>query len=116
MLSTKEKGILIYIIEYCKRIEVKTLGLTYEDFISNQDLKEIVCFNIFQIGELAKGLSNDFVVKYNKIPWKYVKGMRDRIGHGYGSIDLKQVWCTATSDIKSLKEYCELIIKQSLQN
>ena len=116
MLSTKEKGILLYIINYCKRIENKVHDLSYDDFVRSQDVIEIVCFNIFQIGELAKGLSNEFVDKHDRIPWKYIKGMRDRIGHGYGSLDLKQVWNTATNDVKPLMDYCETIIDESQQN
>ena len=40
------------------------------DFSLNDDIKEVVCFNLFQIGELANGLSIEFIKEYNKIPWK----------------------------------------------
>ena len=35
------------------------------DFSLNDDIKEVVCFNLFQIGELANGLSIEFMKEYN---------------------------------------------------
>ncbi len=37
-------------------------------FSLEEDIKEVVCFNLFQIGELANGLSVEFTKEYNKIP------------------------------------------------
>lgn len=113
MLNIKDKGKIIQIIEYCKRINKKVDGCSKEKFNKDIDLIEIVCFNIFQIGELVKGLSDDFVSKYDKLPWNLIKGMRDRIGHGYGTIDLDIVYQTAHNDIKNLYKYCKEIIKNN---
>lgn len=110
MLGIKESGILIYIIQHCKRIEEKISNVTREQFEKDIDSKEIVCFNIFQIGELAKSLSIDFISNYGNVRWKDIKGMRDIIGHGYGTIDLNIVWKTATVDIVPLRQYCEEIL------
>ena len=111
MLEAKEKGIIIYIIKHCNRIEEKIVNISKDEFDNNEDLKEIICFNIFQIGELAKKLSIDFQIKYNKVPWKDIKGMRDFIGHGYGTMDFDIVWKTATEEINILRDYCEHILK-----
>ena len=113
MLSTKEKGILIYIIEHCKRVEEKTTGATREILDTNKDVEEIVCFNILQIGELVKKLSDEFIVKYNKVQWKSIKGMRDRVAHGYDTLDRDQIWKAASKDIVPLREYCEEIIESN---
>lgn len=110
MLSLKEKGVMTYIIKYCKRVEEKTKGITKEEFVSNEDIKEIVCFNVLQIGELAKSLSPEFLQKYSKMPWKDIKGMRGWVAHGYGVIDLCSLWQTVIEDIKPLREYCEFIL------
>ena len=103
MLSIKEKGILLYIINHCKRVEEKVTGLTCEDFDSDKDVEEIVCFNILQIGELAKRLSPEFIKKYNAMPWDDIKGMRDIVAHQYGTIKFDDVWKTASQEIKPLR-------------
>ena len=113
MLSTKEKGIMLYIIKHCNRVEKKINNLSFEKFISNEDIKEIVSFNVLQIGELAKNLSPDFLKRYPQMPWKEIKGMRDRLADGYGTIKIEEIWRTATSYIRSLRVYCEQIIKEN---
>ncbi len=110
MLSVKEKGILLAIIKHCNKINEKMNGLTREQFDEDEDVLEIICFNILQIGELAKNLEADFINKYNAVPWKEIKGMRDKVAHGYDKIDKDRVWNTALYDINSLLDYCKSII------
>lgn len=110
MLSIKERGIVFCIIDYCKRIEDKIFGITKETFKNDKDIEEIICFNILQIGELAKSLTPGFIKKYSAVPWKRIKGMRDVVAHRYGTIDFDLVWQTAIDDIKPLREYCKSII------
>lgn len=39
--------------------------------------------------------------------------MRDKVAHGYGIINLDQIWKAASEDIKPLREYCERILKEN---
>ena len=112
MLTVKEKGLLLNIVKHCNKIELKMTLLTREKFNEDEDIREIICFNIFQIGELAKNLDAEFVKKYGGVPWKHIKGMRDKIGHGYGALDLDKIWDTALKDIKPLNEYCKEILSK----
>ena len=113
MLNIREKGILLGIIKHCHRAETKIRGVPFEAFMANDGIKEIVCFNVLQIGELAKNLSPDFLKQYPKMPWKEIKGMRDWVAHGYGTIHFGEVYQTATCDLKPLREYCEQIIEEN---
>ena len=110
MVSMKDKGILLQIVKRCNRIIDKISVITQDDFIKNDDVKEVICFNLFQIGELANGLSEEFIKEYNGSPWKQIVGMRHRIVHGYDTINLDIVWNTAVDSIPSLKEYCSNIV------
>ena len=112
MSKVREKGLILSIIKHCDRIESKMVSLNRETFDRDEDIREIICFNIFQIGELAKNFVRDFLDRHKTIPWKQIKGMRDIIGHGYGTIDLDRVWDTAYSNIKSLNEYCKKILEE----
>ncbi|MHA1234526.1 MAG: HepT-like ribonuclease domain-containing protein [Promethearchaeota archaeon] len=48
--------------------------------------------------------------KHSKdIPWKKLTGMRDKLIHGYFTVDLKEVWNTAKNDISILKSGIEKI-------
>ena len=81
MLSVKEKGIMLYIIKHCYRVETKINNVSFERFLIDEDIKEIVSFNVLQIGELAKNLFSDFLKRYPDMPWKDIKGMRDWVAH-----------------------------------
>lgn len=113
MLTVKEKGILLYIIRHCRRVEDKIAGVSFEQFSLDEDIKEIVSFNVMQIGELAKNLPPEFLKRYSGAPWRNIKGMRDWVAHGYGTINLNEVWKTATNDIGPLREYCEQIVSSN---
>ena len=110
MLGVKDKGILSQIIKRCDRVIEIVSNISVTDFSLNDDVKEVVCFNLFQIGELANGLSIEFIKEYNKIPWKQIIGMRNRIVHGYDTINFEIVWNTATESIPELKSYCKEIL------
>ena len=111
MLGVKDKGILLQIIKRCDRVIEKVSNISETELSLNDDIKEVVCFNLFQIGELANGLSVEFTKEYNKIPWKQIIGMRNRIVHGYDTINLEIVWNTANESIPELIEYCKEILK-----
>ena len=110
MLGVKDKGILLQIIKRCNRVIEKVSNISETEFSLSDDIKEVVCFNLFQIGELANGLSVEFIKEYNKIPWKQIIGMRNRIVHGYDTINLEIVWNTANESIPELKSYCKEIL------
>ena len=110
MLGVKDKGILLQIIKRCNRVIEKVSNVNATEFALNDDIKEVVCFNLFQIGELANGLSDEFTKEYNKIPWKHIIGMRNRIVHGYDTINLEIVWNTVNESIPELKSYCKEIL------
>lgn len=111
MLNIKDKGRLLQIVTHCARIEEIVRSTNKKDFDKDLGIREMICFNIFQIGELAKGLSDELIKEYSKQPWKEIKGMRDIIGHGYGTIDLEIVWNTAKTNIKDLHKYINTILE-----
>ena len=113
MLKTKEKGILISIVSHCQRIIENINQMDEQTFFEDSNTKDIVCFNILQIGELVKHFDDLFIEEYKAQPWKSIKGMRDRIAHGYGTIVWEKVWQVATNQIVPLKEYCEKILKEN---
>lgn len=55
--------------------------------------------NLVIIGEAATKLLQDyegFLAQYPDVPWRSMKGMRNRIAHGYFDINLDVVWDTLT--------------------
>ena len=58
-----------------------------------------VVMPILQIGELAKKLSDEYLLENRTIPWRAIMGMRDIFAHHYGSVDYQELWQTSHEDV-----------------
>ena len=76
----------------------------YEEFAKNELLQDAMMFRLIQISENAKKLSDDYKEEHAKIPWMAMYGLRNRIVHDYGSVDLSIVYNTLKRDIPELLE------------
>ncbi len=45
---------------------------------------------------------DDFKEAYSNIPWREMRGLRNRIVHGYGNIDISVIYDTVIEDIPKL--------------
>lgn len=57
-------------------------------------LKDTVIRNLEIIGEAVSKLSQEITSQYSDVPWREIAGMRNRLIHGYISVDLHIVWDT----------------------
>lgn len=55
------------------------------------------------IGEAVKLLSPDAFAAEPQTPWRRIAGMRDRLIHGYASVDLDIVWRVAQAELPQLE-------------
>jgi len=113
MLGRRDKIILQKILHYCDNIEtaIKKYDIG-EDVLPNDEFLSAMCgMFVQQIGELAKHLTDDFVLEYSEQPWKQIRGMRNIYAHEYESINPETVWKTISVDIPELKSYCEKILE-----
>lgn len=51
------------------------------------------------IGEAAKRVPDSIQVKYPTIPWLQMIGARNRLIHGYDSVDFDILWAIVTHDL-----------------
>ena len=54
------------------------------------------------IGEAAGKTSDETLASIPGVPWPQVRGMRNRIVHGYFGIDPNTIWRTATEEVPTL--------------
>lgn len=90
------------IIEDLKIIIENTKGASKEDLKINSILCDSVLFRIIQISESTDKLTESFKANYPTIPWRAIKGMRNRIVHEYGTVDIGVVFTTVTKDVPDL--------------
>ncbi len=65
------------------------------------------------VGEAAAKISPENQAKYPSIPWSQIIGMRNRLIHGYDSVDLDVLWDTIDVDLPPLITALEKILEQT---
>ena len=84
---------------------VHTQDLDQEDLEENEVLQDSVMFRLIQISENSDKLTQDFKDRNPQIAWRALKGMRNRIVHNYGGVDMGIIYDTVMNDIlATLKE------------
>lgn len=86
---------LKYIVEHTKNVD-KT------EFYRDELLRDATLFHMIQLSESVKKLSAEIKRKRADIPWNEMYGMRNRIVHDYGNVDLSVVYDTVKEDIPEL--------------
>ena len=81
-----------------------------KEFETNELLVDAMIFRIIQISENINKISEAFKTNYSFIPWKNIKGFRNRLVHEYGNVDVSFVFDALKQDIPYLeKQFKELI-------
>ncbi|MBO4288744.1 MAG: DUF86 domain-containing protein [Lachnospiraceae bacterium] len=99
---TKIKGDLQFIFRHMDRVET-------EEFSQSEILQDSMMFRLIQISENARRLSEQYKKEHASIPWTAIYGLRNKIVHDYGNVDLGIVYSTLKEDIPALlKEMVDL--------
>jgi uncharacterized protein with HEPN domain len=97
---------LSHIVEAIETIERYTAGATEETFSSDSYMQHAVLYNLQIVGEAARSIARDhseFATAHAHIPWEDMYLMRNRISHGYFTVDTGIVWRTVALDLPALK-------------
>ena len=103
---------LRHMLDAAKQIIGFTKGCNQKDLESNDMLSLSVVRLIEIIGEAAKNVSSEVQTSSPNIPWKQIKGTRDRLAHAYFDVDLDIVWEIVTNGLPPLILNLEKLIDQ----
>lgn len=85
-------------------IVVHMNGVDLEELNENEILLDSMFFRMIQLSENAKKLTDEYKQARGHIPWDALYGLRNRIVHDYGNVDLNIVYETLKNDIPELLE------------
>jgi len=97
------------ILEAIGKIERFTDGMVYAEFAGDEMTVDAVLRNFEVIGEAAKNVPDDVRREYDAVPWSEMAGMRDKLIHGYATIELEIVWMTVEEELPTLRPQIEAI-------
>ena len=96
---------LDHMLQATDRIARYVTGMDRQTFMGDELVQDAVIRNIEILGEAARNIEKqapEFVALHPHIPWAAIYGMRNRVTHGYFSVDLDLVWKTLEKDIPEL--------------
>lgn len=85
---------LDHILEAAQQACIYVEGLDKADFLEDRRTQQAVILNLVILGEAVTKLLSQyepFAARYPQVPWRSMKGMRNRLAHGYSTSTLR--WC-----------------------
>ena len=82
-----------------------TQGMSKDEFLADKRTQQAVIMSLVIIGEAATKIMDQqprFAGQHSEIPWRNMRGMRNRIAHGYFDINLDLVWDTVRTALPDL--------------
>jgi len=91
--------LLTEMIDAAEQAQQLTVGVTVSQLETDRQRRDALLWNFTVLGEAAGQLSAELKDRFPDIAWQQPMRLRNRIVHGYWSIDLEVLHTTATKQL-----------------
>jgi len=110
-MSRDFKIYLYDIFDRANRILENTRDLKSPSELENDEWTEdAIVRNLEIMGEAAKQIPEEFCAKYPEVPWREMKGLRDRLIHQYFEVSLLIIWDILKNELPEIISNFQRII------
>lgn len=105
MIENRLEDYLEHMLQAAKDACCFVEGLNKDDFVCDRRTQQAVIMSLIILGEASTKVMDkysEFAEMNAQIPWRNMRGMRNRIAHGYFDINLDIVWETIKSALPEL--------------
>ena len=91
-------------------------GLAKEEFLADKRTQQAAIMSLIIIGEAATKVMDgyaEFTGAHPDVPWRNMRGMRNRIAHGYFDINLDIVWDTVQTALPALLKQLPVVCEDA---
>jgi uncharacterized protein with HEPN domain len=110
-----DESFFLDMLTAARRIRTLTERMSESGFLADQTIQESVLWNLHIIGEAAGHVSPARRQAEAAIPWRQIRATRNRLVHGYFSINLRTVWQLAELHVPSLITALEALVPPEQQ-
>jgi uncharacterized protein with HEPN domain len=103
---------LQHMLDHASEAVAMVRGKEKSDLQKNRLLELATTRLVEIVGEAAAKINLENQAKYPSIPWSQIIGMRNRLIHGYDSVDLDVLWDTIDVDLPPLIAALKKILEQ----
>lgn len=89
-----------------------SVGLNYEAFSRDEKTIYAVIRAVEVIREAAANIPEDIRSQFAEIPWREIKGMRNKLVHQYFGINMEVVWQTIQEDLPMIINVIDIVLEQ----
>jgi uncharacterized protein with HEPN domain len=108
----RDEALVADIVIYARKALRDAAGHTRATFEADETLQNAAIRYLEVIGEAAARASETIRTTHPEVPWQSMAGMRNRLIHEYGDIDLDEVWITIVEDLPVLLEQVVLLFPE----
>ena len=104
---------LEHMLQALERIARYTVGMDEQAFMSSELVQDAVLRNIEILGEASKHIQRvapGFAARHADVPWQVMYTMRNRVSHGYDTVDLEIVWKSIQGDLPLLFKQVQALV------
>ena len=89
------------------------VGIDFESFSRDDKTAFAVVRALEIIGEAAKRIPQEFRDLHPTVPWRTMAAMRDKLIHGYLTVDVEIVWKAVVEDLPPLILEMDRVIRST---
>jgi uncharacterized protein with HEPN domain len=106
------KFLIMDIIGCIHNIMEYTKEYSYDSFTKDSKTIDAVIRNIEVMGEATNRIPEHFINQHEEVPWNLIISTRNRLIHGYDSVDNKIIWDIIVFHLPSLKNTLESLLEK----
>lgn len=91
-------------IDAAEQAQLLVAGLSVADIEADRQRRDALLWNYTVLGEAASAVSGEVKERFPAIPWRSPVGLRNRVVHGYWSVDIELLHTTATEQLPDFVE------------
>ena len=102
-----------HMLEACQKIQRYTAGRDFTGFLNDSLLQDGVIRNLEILGEACSQLTQvlpDAQPRFPKIPFRTIYSTRNRLIHGYHTVELETIWSIVEADIPALNASIQTVL------
>ncbi len=102
-MQDRQVAYLLDILRSAEAVQSYIEGYSREDFLNDPKTQDAVLRRLLVMGEAAARIAPETETRFEEIPFRKMAGLRNRVVHDYGQIDLEIVWESVTLHLPQVR-------------
>jgi len=111
-MPEREVLLIIEMIDAAQQAQLLVAGHDADAIAQDRQRCDALLWNFAVLGEAAAQLSPEFKTQHRDVDWARPSQLRNRIVHGYWSIDLDILHSTATRDLPEYAAQLQAVLER----